>query len=100
MQYSDEELVRQYARSDRSAPWLRANFISSLDGAATHEGHTRRLTDADDKRVLDLLRMLCDVVLVGAGTVNAGGYASGVAIDPRAAAWRVAHGLTRSPRSP
>jgi hypothetical protein len=32
-------------------------------------GHTRGLTNADDKRVLNLLRMLCDVVLVGAQTV-------------------------------
>jgi len=97
MQYSDEELVRHYARSDRSAPWLRANFISSLDGAATHAGHTRGLTDVDDKRVLDLLRMLCDVVLVGAGTVNAGGYANGVAVERRAADWRAAHGMPAQP---
>jgi riboflavin biosynthesis pyrimidine reductase len=96
MQYSDEALLEHYAIGDRSVPRLRANFIASLDGAATHEGHTRGLNDADDKRVFDLLRMLCDVVLVGAGTVRAEGYA-GLGIDREAAGWRVAHGLPAQP---
>jgi riboflavin biosynthesis pyrimidine reductase len=96
MQYSDEELVEHYAIGNRAAPWLRANFIASLDGAATHEGHTRGLNNADDKRVFDLLRMLCDVVLVGAGTVRAEGYAD-LGIDRRAANWRVAGGLPAQP---
>jgi riboflavin biosynthesis pyrimidine reductase len=96
MQYSDEALLEQYAIRDRSRPWVRANFIASLDGAATHEGHTRGLNDADDKRVFDLLRMLCDVVLVGAATVRSGGYAN-LGSDREAAAWRVAHGLPAQP---
>src|SRR5688572_7260525 len=96
MQYSDEALLQHYAIRDRSKPWVRANFIASVDGAATHEGHTRGLNNADDKRVFDLLRMLCDVVLVGAGTVRAEGYA-GLGIDRDAAAWRVGHGLPAQP---
>jgi len=96
MQYSDEALLEKYAIRDRSRPWVRANFIASLDGAATHEGHTRGLNNADDKRVFDLLRMLCDVVLVGAGTVRAEGYAD-LGIDRKAGAWRVEHGLPPEP---
>jgi riboflavin biosynthesis pyrimidine reductase len=53
MQYSDEALLEHYALRDRSRRWVRANFIASLDGAATHEGHTRGLNNADDKRVFD-----------------------------------------------
>jgi riboflavin biosynthesis pyrimidine reductase len=96
MQHSDEALLEHYALRDRSKPWTRANFVASLDGAATHEGHTRGLTDADDKRVFALLRMLCDVVLVGAATVRSEGYA-GRKVDRKAAAWRVAHGLAAEP---
>ena len=96
MLYSDEALLEHYAIRDRSRPWVRANFIASLDGAATHEGHTRGLNNADDKRVFDLLRMLCDVVLVGAGTVRAEGYA-GLGIDHEAAAWRMGRGLPAQP---
>lgn len=96
MQYTDEALLEHYALRDRSKLWVRANFISSLDGAATHDGHTRGLNDADDKRVFDLLRMLCDVVLVGAGTVRAEGYA-GLGIGRKAAAWRVEHGFPAEP---
>lgn len=95
MQHSDTELLELYALRDRSKPWVRANFIASLDGAATHEGHTRGLNDADDKRVFDLLRMLCDVVLVGAATVRSEGYAS--IVSDRQAAWRLEHGLTAEP---
>lgn len=96
MQYSDEALLEQYALRDRSRRWVRANFIASLDGAATHGGHTRELNNADDKRVFDLLRMMCDVVLVGAGTVRAEGYAD-LGIDRKAIAWRVGHGLPAQP---
>jgi riboflavin biosynthesis pyrimidine reductase len=96
MQYSDEALLRHYALRDRANFWVRANFIASLDGAATHDGHTRGLTNADDKRVFDLLRMLCDVVLVGAATVRSGGYA-GRKVDRKAAAWRVEHDLPAEP---
>jgi riboflavin biosynthesis pyrimidine reductase len=69
MHYSDEALPEHSALRDRSRLWVRANFIASVDGAATHASHTRGLTNADDKRVLNPLRMLCDVVLAGAQTV-------------------------------
>jgi riboflavin biosynthesis pyrimidine reductase len=55
-------------------PWLRVNFVSSIDGAATRQGLSGGLSDEADQRVFGILRRLCDVVVVGAGTVRAEGY--------------------------
>jgi riboflavin biosynthesis pyrimidine reductase len=96
MPHSQAELLERYAIRDRSVPRVRANFIASLDGAATHEGRTGGLNNADDKQVFDLLRMLCDVVLVGAGTLRAEGYAD-LRLEEPTAAWRAAHGLAAQP---
>jgi riboflavin biosynthesis pyrimidine reductase len=46
--------------------------------------------------VFDMLRMLCDVVLLGAGTLRAEGYGD-LRVEAPAAAWRVAHGLAAQP---
>src|SRR5690606_31848085 len=56
------------------APWVRANFVSSLDGAATSGDLTAALGTPADKTVLGLLRDLTDVILVGAGTARARNY--------------------------
>jgi riboflavin biosynthesis pyrimidine reductase len=96
MQYSDDELVRYYAIPDRTTPRVRANFISSLDGAATHDGLTRGLNNADDKKVFDVLRMLCDVVLLGAGTLRTEGYGD-LRLEDRAVVWRLERGLSAHP---
>lgn len=56
-------------------PWLRANFVSSLDGAATGaNGRSGSINTEADGVVFRLLRRLSDVVVVGAGTVRAEGY--------------------------
>jgi len=56
-------------------PWLRANMVSTLDGAATGaDGRSGSINNAADKQVFDLLRDTCDAVLVGAGTARAEGY--------------------------
>jgi riboflavin biosynthesis pyrimidine reductase len=96
MQYTDEELLDHYAIRDRTIARVRANFIASLDGAATHVGLTRGLNDANDKNVFDMLRMLCDVVLVGAGTLRNEGYAD-LRVGNAAALWRSDHGLPPQP---
>jgi len=57
-------------------PWLRANMVASVDGAATAEGRSGGLSSPADKHVFRVLRALADVVLVGAGTVRAEGYAA------------------------
>jgi riboflavin biosynthesis pyrimidine reductase len=96
MRHTDEELLGLYAIRDRTVPRLRANFIASLDGAATHNGLTAGLNNEDDKRVFDLLRRLCDVVLVGAGTIRAEGYAD-LRLEAPAVAWRREYGLALQP---
>ena len=96
MRHTDEELLALYGIGDRTAPRLRANFIASLDGAATHQGLTAGLNNEDDKRVFDLLRRVCDVVLVGAGTIRAERYAD-LRLEAPAIAWRREHGLPAQP---
>ncbi len=55
--------------------WLRANFISTLDGAsAGKDGLSGTINTAADGMVFAMLRRLSDVVVVGAGTVRAEGY--------------------------
>ncbi|MFZ1163641.1 pyrimidine reductase family protein [Mycobacterium sp.] len=61
--------------ADRDGVWLRANFIASLDGGATFGGRSGRLGRSGDRAVFSVLREVADVVLVGAGTVRAEGYA-------------------------
>ncbi len=90
-------LIARYAIPDRTTPHLRVNFIASLDGAATHDGVSGPLNNPDDKQVFDTLRMLSDVVLVGAGTVRKEGYGA-MRLDDDAATWRLAHGLPAHPR--
>lgn len=54
---------------------LRANMVTSLDGAAAIGGRVGALTGRCDQELLHTLRGLADVVLVGAGTLRAEGYA-------------------------
>ena len=53
---------------------LRANMVASVDGAAVVEGRVRALSGPADFQLLLLMRGLCDVLLVGAGTIRAEGY--------------------------
>jgi riboflavin biosynthesis pyrimidine reductase len=54
--------------------WLRANFVSSADGAGFLDGLSAGLSSDDDRRLFGLLRVLADVILVGAGTARAENY--------------------------
>jgi riboflavin biosynthesis pyrimidine reductase len=93
---SDDDLLALYSVADRAASWVRANFVSSVDGAATHNGLSAGLGSPADRRVFDLLRRLADVIVVGAGTVRAEGY-GGLSLDDSAERWRVASGLEPQP---
>jgi riboflavin biosynthesis pyrimidine reductase len=62
------DLPALYAYPD--GRWLRANMVSSADGAATLEGLTRALSSDTDRRLFALLRTLSDAILVGAATVR------------------------------
>ncbi|MEU8691617.1 dihydrofolate reductase family protein [Streptomyces sp. NPDC048665] len=55
-------------------PWLRANMVSTLDGAAQHDGRSQPISCAADMRIFGTLRALADVVVVGAETVRQEGY--------------------------
>ncbi|AVH61073.1 MULTISPECIES: pyrimidine reductase family protein [Streptomyces] len=68
------ELAEAYAYPEVSEPWLRANMVSTLDGAAQHEGRSQPISGATDMRVFGVLRGLADVVVVGAETVRQEGY--------------------------
>lgn len=96
MAFDAPSLRASYRIADRSVPSVRVNFISSLDGAATVDGLSGGLGNADDKLVFDTLRLLSDVILVGAGTVRAEGYA-GVGVSTADAAWRVSQGWAAQP---
>lgn len=68
-------LAAAYAYPERAAgPYLRANMVTSLDGAARHEGKSAPLSSDADMRVFGVLRALTDVILVGAETVRQEGY--------------------------
>jgi riboflavin biosynthesis pyrimidine reductase len=76
--------------------WLRVNFISAVDGAATLAGRSRDLQVPSDSAVFATLRGLADVVLVGAGTARAEGYGPARPNAERRAARR-ATGLAEVP---
>jgi riboflavin biosynthesis pyrimidine reductase len=57
-----------------SERWLRTNFVSSADGAAYIDGRSGGLSSDGDMRIFGLLRVLADVVLVGAGTARVEEY--------------------------
>lgn len=67
----DSQLAEHYAYPENlSSCWVRANFISSLDGAATADGRSGALGGHGDRALFRLMRELADVVVVGAGTVR------------------------------
>lgn len=53
---------------------VRANFVSSTDGAVTVAGKSAPLSSDADRELFHVLRSLTDVVLVGAGTARAENY--------------------------
>jgi riboflavin biosynthesis pyrimidine reductase len=91
----DDELARAY--QGLRSPWLRVNFVESVDGSAARGGFSKGLSDQADRRVFNLLRRLCDVVVVGSGTIRVEGY-GGMRVDTPSEAWREAHGLAAQPR--
>jgi riboflavin biosynthesis pyrimidine reductase len=62
---------------------LRANFVASLDGAATLDGKSAGLSSDADRALFHLLRSMADVVLVGAGTARGENYGGAKPVDGR-----------------
>ncbi|SNT31802.1 Pyrimidine reductase, riboflavin biosynthesis [Asanoa hainanensis] len=90
----DEALTRCYARG--TAPTVRVNFVTSVDGAVEVDGYSAGLSGPADKRVFGILRKVCDGLLVGAGTMRHEGYRA-IKLDEPRRAWRLAQGLPAVP---
>jgi riboflavin biosynthesis pyrimidine reductase len=95
---ADSELVDLY---DLTPPpgglTLRTNFVSTLDGSVQgRDGRSGTINTRSDQHVFALQRALCDVVLVGAGTVRAEGY-RGVDLAGWQRELRAARGLAELP---
>lgn len=93
---SYEDLAELYAYPVER-PWMRANFVGSLDGAAQGgDNRSATLSSRSDKRVFGLLRSLADVILVGANTARVEGYQPVTASETRTNL-RIGLGLAPSP---
>jgi riboflavin biosynthesis pyrimidine reductase len=60
------------ARPDR--PWVGLCMVASIDGSIAVDGTSAKLSSPTDSAVLNRLRKLADVIIVGAGTVRDEGY--------------------------
>jgi riboflavin biosynthesis pyrimidine reductase len=92
----DDIAIGDHYSANVGSPWLRVNFVSSIDGAATVKGKSGGLGGEADHRVFDLLRTLCDVVVVASGTVKAEGYGAMI-LDSASVEVRIAAGLKPQP---
>ncbi len=89
------ELYRHPVREDR--PWLRSNFVSSLDGSVQGpDGRSGSINTPSDQAVFALHRALSDAIVVGASTVRDEGYRA-VALAPWQSELRLAEGLAPFP---
>jgi riboflavin biosynthesis pyrimidine reductase len=68
LELDDLGIAERYAYPPE--PWLRANFVTSADGAAYVDGRSKGLSSDGDMRIFGVLRALADVVLVGARTAQ------------------------------
>jgi len=67
-----DQIASLYAYPARGA--VRANMVCSLDGAVAANGRSEAISGPPDRFMFGLLRALCDVVVVGAGTARTEGY--------------------------
>ncbi|MBP2473424.1 5-amino-6-(5-phosphoribosylamino)uracil reductase [Crossiella equi] len=94
---ADNNLEVTYAfPAELDRPWVRVNFVSSVDGAVTAEGRSRGLSTPMDHKIFLLSRDLADVVLVGLRTAQIEGYA-GFKTNPERADRRARLGLEAVP---
>jgi riboflavin biosynthesis pyrimidine reductase len=93
----DGELTRLYGYPEGDGSWVRANFITSVDGGATADGSSGGMGGPGDRHIFNLLRELADVIVVGAGTVRNEGY-SGAHVGVAQRHGRQARGQSEVPR--
>jgi len=71
----ENRLAALYGAGTGIGRWVRANFVSTVDGGAWGQDHlSGSINDDADWRVFRVLRAAADVVLVGAGTARHEGY--------------------------
>lgn len=81
-----DALAEAYACPVPERNWLRANMVSSLDGAAQGvDGRSGTINTAADHVVFEVLRALSDIVVIGAGTARVEGYGALTLPEPYAA---------------
>lgn len=95
---STAELATLYRHPEGDQrPWVRTNFVSTLDGAAQGpDGRSGSINTASDRLVFALQRAMADVVLVGAGTARAEQYRA-VDLEPWQQQLRAELGLAPYP---
>jgi riboflavin biosynthesis pyrimidine reductase len=90
-----DALALHYAYPRQGA--VRANMVTSVDGAVTLEGRSEGISNAIDWQLFGLQRALADVIVVGAGTARTEGYGPTRA-RPEFAHLRAASDQTPAPR--
>lgn len=90
------ELFDAYALTDRDRTRVRMNFVESADGAVTLGGRSGALGGETDRALMQVLRAMADVIMVGAGTVRAEGY-GGLLPGADEVEWRRSHDLEDQP---
>lgn len=88
----DVDIHASYAQDWLEAGGIRVNFICAADGAAQAEGGSAGLQTPGDNKIFAALRDLADVVLAGAGTAVAEGYAA-IELSNRRTSIRREYGL-------
>ncbi len=76
---------------------LRTNFVSSIDGAVEIDGVSGPLGGQADRAAFFAMRAVCDVILVGAGTMRAENYGP-VKMGEERMARRASRGQAALPR--
>jgi riboflavin biosynthesis pyrimidine reductase len=71
-------------RTRADGPWVGLCMVASIDGSTAVDGTSAKLSSPTDSAVLNRLRQLADVIVVGAGTVRDEGYGA-----PRKAGQRI-----------
>ncbi len=73
LQHEARRLLAPYLkRLQTGRPWVIAKWASTWDGKlATHQGHSRWISNEASRRVVHRLRGRVDAILVGSGTVRA-----------------------------
>ena len=71
---SVDEAYSSPLRTRPEGPWVGLCMVASIDGSTAVDGTSAKLSSPTDSAVLNRLRQLADVIIVGAGTVRDEGY--------------------------